>query len=370
MEQTITDPIMGPVLFVFFVIIVLHFPITIVTIFMWIFGQLTKKDVERYEKLNAISNDLGIKNQTFPPQKNLFYFSWLVYQKRVRDYYVPFRNTIRKMEGLSELQVKPDSIPRYFYGSLFLGSKLSDIISTEESAEPYIMVSQERVSRGKNNVDYYRVIYYRSNELDLPKCKVEPTSEFIDSIAPDEDDINFVSDDDFSKKFDLMGDDESKVRALFNENVRRIMINNPEWKWKLDGNRIMIKYIISGSTIADMQDIKPSLGELALFHNELKTIDITDLPTEEEIAQDTPEEIIDKKLYNKRLTTFGCTMGCGTLAILFALPMFLGFFVRLDFEMLFLGLFYGVPGILLFLYGRSEWKRNKQLKAEGKVKDQ
>jgi hypothetical protein len=63
-------------------------------------------------------------------------------------------------------------------------------------------------------------------------------------------------------------------------------------------------------------------------------------------------------------------MGCGTLAILFALPMFLGFFVRLDFEMLFLGLFYGVPGILLFLYGRSEWKRNKQLKAEGKVKDQ
>ena len=232
------------------------------------------------------------------------------------------------------------------------------------------MVSQERVSRGKNNVDYYRVIYYRSNELDLPKCKVEPTSEFIDSIAPDEDDINFVSDDDFSKKFDLMGDDESKVRALFNENVRRIMINNPEWKWKLDGNRIMIKYIISGSTIADMQDIKPSLGELALFHNELKTIDITDLPTEEEIAQDTPKEIIDKKLYNKRLATFGCTMGCGTLAILFALPMFLGFFVRLDFEMLFLGLFYGVPGILLFLYGRSEWKRNKQLKAEGKVRDQ
>ena len=72
MEQTITDPIMGPVLFVFFVIIVLHFPITIVTIFMWIFGQLTKKDVERYEKLNTISNDLGIKNQTFPPQKNLF----------------------------------------------------------------------------------------------------------------------------------------------------------------------------------------------------------------------------------------------------------------------------------------------------------
>ena len=370
MEQTITHPIMGPVLFVFFLIIVIHFTLTIVTIFMWIFGQLTKKDVERYEKLNAISNDLGIKNQTFPPQKNLFYFSWLVYQKRVRDYYVPFRNTIRKMEGLSELQVKPDSIPRYFYGSLFLGSKLSDIISTEESAEPYIMVSQERVSRGKNNIDYYRVIYYQSNELDLPKCKVEPTSDFIDSIAPDEDDINFVSDDDFSKKFDLMGDDESKIRALFNENVRRIKINNPEWKWKLDGNRIMIKYIISGSTIADMQDIKPSLGELALFHNELKTIDITDLPTEEEIAQDTPKEIIDKKLYNKRLATFGCTMGCGTLAILFALPMFLGFFVRLDFEMLFLGLFYGVPGILLFLYGRSEWKRNKQLKAEGKVRDQ
>ena len=370
MEQTITHPIMGPVLFVFFLIIVIHFTLTIVTIFMWIFGQLTKKDVERYEKLNAIANDLGIKNQTFPPQKDLFYFSWLVYQKRVRDYYVPFRNTIREMEGLSELQVKPDSIPRYFYGSLFIGSKLSDIISTEESAEPYIMVSQERVSRGKNNIDYYRVIYYQSNELDLPKCKVEPTSEFVDSIAPDKDDINFVSDDDFSKKFDLMGDDESKVRALFNQDVRRIMTNNPEWKWKLDGNRIMIKYIISGSTIVDMQDIKPSLGELALFHNELKTIDITDLPTEEEIAQDTPEEIIDKKLYNKRLATFGCTMGCGTLAILFSLPMFLGFFVRLDFEMLFLGLFYGVPGILLFLYGRSEWKRNKQLKAEGKVRDQ
>ena len=110
MEQTITDPIMGPVLFVFFLIIVLHFPITIVTIFMWIFGQLTKKDVERYEKLNAISNDLGIKNQTFPPQKNLFYFSWLVYQKRVRDYYVPFRNTIRKMDPQVFLRI---FIPRF-----------------------------------------------------------------------------------------------------------------------------------------------------------------------------------------------------------------------------------------------------------------
>jgi len=43
---------------------------------------------------------------------------------------------------------------------------------------------------------------------------------------------------------------------------------------------------------------------------------------------------------------------------------------RVDFEMLFLGLFYGVQVILLFLYGRSEWKRNKQLKEEGKVKDQ
>ena len=53
----------------------------------------------------------------------------------------------------------------------------------------------------------------------------------------------------------------------------------------------MIKYIISGSTISDMEDIKPSLGELSLLHKELKTIDITDLPTEEEIAQDTPEEI-------------------------------------------------------------------------------
>ena len=94
------------------------------------------------------------------------------------------------------------------------------------------------------------------------------------------------------------------------------------------------------------------------------------LLTEEEIAQDTPKEIIDKKLYNKRLATFGCTMGCGTLALLFALPLLFGSFVRLDFEMLFLGLFFGVPGILLFLYGRSEWKRNKRLKAEGKVRDQ
>ena len=29
----------------------------------------------------------------------------------------------------------------------------------------------------------------------------------------------------------------------------------------------------------------------------------------------------------------------------------------------------GVPGFLLFRWGRLEWKRNKQLKADGKVRD-
>ena len=86
------------------------------------------------------------------------------------------------------------------------------IITTEDDANPFIMVTQKSEKKSKNSVSHYRVIYYKSDDLDLPKCEVNPTYELIDSIMPDPEDINFVSDEDFSKKFDLMGENEPKVR--------------------------------------------------------------------------------------------------------------------------------------------------------------
>ena len=134
------------------------------------------------------------------------------------------------------------------------------IITTEDDANPFIMVSQNSEKKSKNSVSHYRVIYYNSDDWDLPKCEINPTYELIASIMPDPSDINFVSDEDFSKKFDLMGENEPMIRALFNENIRRIISANPEWVWEFNNDQIMIKYLISGSTISELEDIKPSLG--------------------------------------------------------------------------------------------------------------
>ena len=364
-----TDPIFGPFTIVILLITMIHFPILGIILVIWAQDQLMKKDLEVYNRLERIAKDLGVLNRTFPPQKGLFLFSWLVYQKRVRDYYIKYNNYFRRLEGLHPKEPKPDSIPRFFYGGLFGKPSLSMIITTEDDANPFIMVTQKSEKKSKNSVSHYRVIYYKSDDLDLPKCEINPTYELIDSIMPDPSDINFVSDEDFSKKFDLMGENEPKIRALFNENIRRIISANPEWVWEFNNDQIMIKYLISGSTISELEDIKPSLGELAKIHKELKNINWSDIPTQLEIDKDTPEEILDNKLYRKRMATFGCAIGCGTILIPFALFMLYGFFSTFDFKLLGPFLFMGVPGFLLFRWGRLEWKRNKQLKADGKVRD-
>jgi len=166
----------------------------------------------------------------------------------------------------------------------------------------------------------------------------------------------------------LTGEDQAKIRALFNNDVRNIMVENPDWNWKFYNNSILIKYNIKRKTINEMNDIKSALGELSRLHNKLKTTDITTLPSKKEIRDDTPEEIIEKKLYYKRMTTFGCLLSCGTFLTLLGSFMLFGFVVRLDPVFLLQGFFLGLIGILLLRYGKSEWKRNKKLKADGKVK--
>ena len=365
-----------PYFWIFFIpaaFVMAHFILLMIIIPTWLMdGYFDPKDKKekKHSKLTAIANDIGIENKTVAPQKKIGFFSWLVYKKKVRDYYLPYVRNIGEIEGdiwESRKKVKPDSIPRYFYGALFSNQPLSDILCTKDSSDPYIMVATQRIPKGKNNTVYNRIIHYRSNALDLPKCAVDPTHEWVDTISPAPDDINFISDKEFSKKFDLTGDDQAKIRALFNKDVRGIMVKNPDWIWKFDNNSILIKYRIKNQALNEMDDIKPSLGELSKLHNKLKTTDITTLPTKEEIDADTPQEIIDKKLYNKRMVTFGCILGCSTVLILLALFMLLGFLIRIDFAFLFQGIFVGLVGIPLFIYGRSEWKRNKKLKKDGKV---
>ena len=327
---------------------------------------------KKYSRLTAIANDLGLKNKTVKPQNNLNFFSWLVFQKKIRDYYLPYVKEIGEIEGdiwESRKKVKPDSIPRYFYGALFSKQPITDILCTNDSADPYIMIATQRISQGKNSVIYNRIIHCKSHTLDLPKCDIEPTHEWIDSISPTQNDINFVSDKEFSKKFDLTGDNQKKIRTLLSKSVRNVIVDNPEWKWKMENQAILIKYRISKSIVNDMSDVKPSLSTLSLVYNKLNTGTIDTLLSQEEIEKDTPDEIINKKLYNKRMITFGCALGCGTFLIFLALFLLFGFFVRMNFALLFQGLFLGFIGIVLFQYSTSEWKRNKELKKEGKVKD-
>ena len=346
-----------------------HIPLGIATLAFWMKSQMNRSDVKRFELLNKISADLDIKNFTFPPQKKLNYFSWLVYEKQVEDHYIPYKNLIRSMNGNKELEKKTDSIPRYFYGFLFnvKHPRIDDVLASDDNADPYIMVSRDRVKVGKNSYEDYRTIYYRSTQLDLPHCSVEESIEFLDKIVPDTDDINFISDNLFSKKFDLKGDDEPKIRVLMNEEVRSIIVKNKNWIWKFDGEQILIRYLINDNLTASMSDIKPSLVELAKIHKSIKKIDMDILPSPEEINFDKPVEVIDNKLYIKRMTIFGSTIGCGMIAMIFGIGIFGEFLIRVQFDIFLTALFFTLPGILAFRFGYSEWKRNKKLKSEGKV---
>jgi hypothetical protein len=58
----------------------IHFPILGIILIIWAQDQLKKRDLEVYARLEGIAKGLGVLNRTFPPQKGLFLFSWLVYQ--------------------------------------------------------------------------------------------------------------------------------------------------------------------------------------------------------------------------------------------------------------------------------------------------
>ena len=67
------------------------------------------------------------------------------------------------------------------------------------------------------------------------------------------------------------------------------------------------------------------------------------------------------------MAIFGILMGCGTAITSFSLFLLFIFFVRIDFRFFVQGIFFLAIGLTLFIYGKSEWKRNKTLKANGKV---
>ena len=345
-----------------------HIPLLIISLAFWLKSQVNKSDLNRFEILNKIATELGIDNCTFPPQKNLNYFSWLIYSKRVDDQYIPYKNLLRNMNGAKDLEKKPDSKARYFYGSLLGGNhpRINDIIASKFDSEPYIMISRDRVKVGKNNYKNYRAIYYSSRDFNLPKCKIDESSEFLDRIAPNPDDINFVSDNTFSKTFNLMGQNEPKIRALMNEEIRNIVIKNKKWVWEFDNTKILIRYVINDNS--RINDIKPSLLELKKIHKVIKKIDMKNLPTSGQVDADRPKEIIDTALYNKRMAIFGSTIGCGLVAVILGITIFFVALLRMQFDIFLTAFFFTAPGVAVFTFGRNEWIRNKKLKSEGSVK--
>ena len=147
------------------------------------------------------------------------------------------------------------------------------------------------------------------------------------------------------------------------------MVNNSKWTWKLENHSILIKYLITVEDLNQMNDIKPSLIELSKLYKILQSTDITSQSTREQIEADILDEIIDKKLYKKRMVIFACLLFFGAFLVLLALFMLIGFFIKIKFPFLFYGLFLGLVGFALFQYGKSEWVRNKNLKKEGKVEN-
>ena len=83
-------------------LILLHIPLLFVMITKWLMeGYFDIKGLKEKKILilTSIAKDLGMENKTVAPQKNLNFFSWLVYQKRVRDYYTPYVANIAEIEG-------------------------------------------------------------------------------------------------------------------------------------------------------------------------------------------------------------------------------------------------------------------------------
>ncbi len=70
----------------------------------WGRSQIDKRDIEIYENVNAVANELEINHVSVLPQKTLNYFSWLVYNKKLNDHYLAYKNTIRKFREESELK--------------------------------------------------------------------------------------------------------------------------------------------------------------------------------------------------------------------------------------------------------------------------
>ena len=196
---------------------------------------------------------------------------------------------------------------------------------------------------------------------------LDPSTFSLDMFSPDEDDINFISDEDFSKMFDLKGENKITIRTLFNEKIRAIITKNSEWNWKFDGNQIMVSYELEKR--GAVNDVKSSLGILAELHNELRSLDLTAPISAEELEKDIPDEIIDKKLYRKRMATFGCSMGCGMISLYLGLIFLWETILRRQLDMVFPSLFWAIPGFIALRFGYLEWKRNRQLKKDGKVKE-
>jgi len=351
------------------ILIAVHGTMLMIHVVSWIISQRISSVSERHKQIKDIAQDIGIEYRSFPPQKGLTFLSWYVYVKRVREYYIPYANLIRKLEGDWEMKIKPDTVPRYFYGALTSHKDLKFLLATDDTANPFIMVTQKTVSRGKRRVDHLRYIYYKTDDFNLPDCTVVPVDEFMDNLAPTEGDINFKSDEDFSKKFDLIGENEGAIRNLINASVREIMANNPHWTWTFKNNQILIKYKLEHQTRRTLSDVKASLGELAKLHKELSHIDFSAIVSEEEMEAERPDEVISKALYRKRMATFGCAIGCGSFFFPFGLFILWGFLSTFDFELLGPFFLFSFIGFFSFIWGWSEWKRNKKLKADGKVID-
>ena len=355
------------------IFILSHIVLLIIIIPQWLidgyFDPKGRKQ-DRYNALESIANDLGLHNKTVLPQKNLNFFAWLVYQKKIRDYYTPYENEITKIENNiwdTNKEIKPDSIPRYFYGAIFSKQNLLDVLCTKDSSKLNIVIVTQRIRKGKNKSDYYRILHLKSNTLTFPQCSIIPVNEWIDRISPNQDDINFISDEDFSKKFDLTGPDQLKIRVFFNKDIREEIAKNPSWSWKFENQCILLKYRINIQELHHSQDIKVSFKEFSQLYKKLEKIDIANGPSEAELESDKPKEIINKKLFNKRMTTFGIFMGCGTILTSFSIFLLFIFFVRIDFRFFVQGVFFMAIGLILLIYGKSEWKRNKDLKASGRV---
>ena len=129
--------------------------------------------------------------------------------------------------GMQFLGPRNDVLAKYGRFRVFhrgSGRKVYNAVAVQ-AGDVRLVAGDFRYSTGSGksrSVHLHTICVLESDQLDLPHCYLRPEHRLLDALGAlfGGQDIDFAEDSAFSKAYVLQGDDESAVRAVFDEDVR------------------------------------------------------------------------------------------------------------------------------------------------------